>query len=52
MHIFAEIVIRKFKELSPQGNLSDAQVKQFVEENFSAPGSEFVEWNPNDWKEK
>jgi len=26
-------------------------LKRFVEENFDKEGTEFVDWNPSDWKE-
>ena len=47
-------MLDKFFELNKtqEGNLSDDEVKQFVEEHFSPPGSEFVEWEPGDWTEK
>ena len=30
---------------------SQEQVRSFVDSNFAAEGTEFVEWDPSDWKE-
>ena len=50
----AEIVLAEFQELNETfgGVLTDKQVKKFVEDNFSPPGSELLQWDPPDWKEK
>lgn len=44
--------LRAFQDLmSETGNKpSKEQVSAFVDENFNAPGSEFVKWTPPDWK--
>lgn len=44
--------LRAFQDLMSEtgSKPSKEQVSAFVDENFNAPGSEFVKWTPPDWK--
>ena len=49
-----EYVLDKFKQLneSTKGNITSKEMKKFVYEHFSPPGSELDKWIPSDWTSK
>ena len=37
---------------SGENELSKEDLQKFVDDNFLPPGSEFVDWEPSDWKDE